>query len=455
MRRTASIVLVSGAVGLLLGLSAEPRAEEPAGKDWIGKGVVPKHRDFVLRSSDNGADRKGSPGVYGVKEAKGSSLLLESSSGVSGWVEADQFVPIQEATKYFDEVVEANPGDAFGYNMRALALILHKQDFEQAMADFDKAVELEPNDALAYVSRGAAWGVQGEFDKAIADLDQAIRLDPKHELAYNNRGTAWLEKKEYDKAIVDFTVDIRLYPKDVSAYSNRGSAWMAKREYDRALIDLDQAIHLDPKHAPAYNNRACVWLAKQAYDKAIADCNEAISIDPENAQAYILRARTWIEKKEFDKAVADCNGAIWLDRETANSSVVCGRAYVIRGRALQGMKDYGEAIADNNHAIRLDPESVDAYNNRAWLWATCPDAKYRDGRKAVESATKACELTRWNEPPIIDTLAAAYAESGDFAEAVKWQAKAIALLDDDKKKDDYRSRLKLYEQRKPYHEATP
>ena len=55
----------------------------------------------------------------------------------------------------------------------------------------------------------------------------------------------------------------------------------------------------------------------------------------------------------------------------------------------------------------------------------------------------------------LDTLAAAFAELGDFASAVKWQSKAIELLADDKTKDDYRTRLKLYERKKPYHETTP
>ena len=58
---------------------------------------------------------------------------------------------------------------------------------------------------------------------------------------------------------------------------------------------------------------------------------------------------------------------------------------------------YDKAIADYNEAIRLDPKYALAYNGLAWLAATCPDAKYRDGKKAVQSAVTACKLTEWKE----------------------------------------------------------
>ena len=155
----------------------------------------------------------------------------------------------------------------------------------------------------------------------------------------------------------------------------------------------------------AYLNRGNAWYAKKEYDKAIADYDEAIRLDPKHAMAYNSRGNAWHAKKEYDKA-----------------------------------------IADYDEAIRLDPKHAVAYNGRAWLWATCPDAKYRDGKQAVESATRACELTDWKDAGHLDTLAAAYAEAGDFDAAVKWQEKALQLLS--KAEEGLRkgmdSRLELY-----------
>ncbi len=104
------------------------------------------------------------------------------------------------------------------------------------------------------------------------------------------------------------------------------------------------------------------------------------------------------------------------------------RAYYNRGLAWVEKKDYDKALVDYDRAIRLNPSFDDAYLSRAWLLATCPNNKYRDPKKAVESATKACELTDWHEPHDLGGLAAIYAETGDVAAAVKWQSKAIELM---------------------------
>ncbi len=81
------------------------------------------------------------------------------------------------------------------------------------------------------------------------------------------------------------------------------------------------------------------------------------------------------------------------------------------------------------------------YVARAWIWATCPDSRYRDGKQAVESATRACELTGWKSPDELDTLAAAYAESGDFTAAAKWGQQAAEAYTDEEHRARCHERL--------------
>ena len=140
--------------------------------------------------------------------------------------------------------------------------------------------------------------------------------------------------------------------------------------------------------------------------------------------------------------MADDDEAIRLHpRDTA--------AYYNRGNVWSDKGEYDRAIADYDQAIRLNPRDAAAHYGRAWLSATSPEAKYRDGKRAVESATTACELNQWNDPIQLNALAAAFAEAGDSAAAVTWQEKAVALAPGDQK-EDYRSRLELYRGGKPH-----
>ncbi|MDR3619293.1 MAG: tetratricopeptide repeat protein, partial [Paludisphaera borealis] len=227
----------------------------------------------------------------------------------------------------------------------------------------------------------------------------------------------WSRKKEYDKAIADFTDAIRLDTADAYAYHYRGSTWSSKKEYDKAIADYTEAIRLDPKDGFNFNARGWTWSRKKEYDKAIADFTDAIRLDPTDGFNFDARGRAWADKKDYDKA-----------------------------------------IADYTDAIRLDPEHSPAYNGRAWIWATALDDKARDGKRAVESATRACEISEWKNYDDLDTLAAAYAETGDFTSAVKWQEKAIGLLEKDAESDraGFQKRLDLYLDKKPYRqEPTP
>lgn len=186
--------------------------------------------------------------------------------------------------------------------------------------------------------------------------------------------------------------------------------------------------------------RSCQFVP---HDQAIDFYTQEIRANPGAANAYLLRGILWEERGEKDIALADFNEAIRLDPDDAT-------AFIYRGYLWNHHKEYDKAIADYNEAVRLDPKLAGAFNSRAWLLSTCPDPKFRDGSRAVESAGRACELTDWKKAHHIDTLAAAYAESGDFEKAVEWQEMANKLYTDSDDRRKGEERLKHYKEKKPY-----
>ncbi len=335
------------------------------------------------------------------------------------WTKKNEY---DKAIADYTEAIRSDPKNVWAYTSRGDTWTKKNED-DKAIADYTEAIQIDPKSVWAYTNRGDAWIKKNEDDKAIADYTEAIRIDPKFVWAHTSRGLVLLRKNEFDKAIADFSDVIRINPQDASAYSNRGLASLGNQQFDKAIADYTELIRLDPNNAQAYSDRGFAWSCKQEYDKAIADYNEAIRLEPLNAFTFSNRAHAWTQKQQHDNAIADYTESIRLDPKDSD-------AYAGRGLAWSCKRMYHQAIADCTEAIRLDPEKAVAYSKRAWIWATCPDEQHRDGKKAVESATRACELTKWNEPAYLESLAAACAEEGNFDSAVKWQTRAIELYSD-------------------------
>ena len=226
------------------------------------------------------------------------------------------------------------------------------------------------------------------------------------------RGNAFLKSKRYGDAIKAFSEIIRTNPRDADAYNNRGVVWHHKGDDDRAIADYTKALDIDPLFSNAYNNRGVAWFHKGDDDRAIADYTEAVEINPRYANAYNNRGGAWHRKGE-----------------------------------------YGRAIADYTKALELNPNYANAYNSQAWILATCPDEKYRDGGQAVELAQKAVEL----DPGVntLDTLAAAYAEVGRFGDAITTEERVLSLLSIESEAEglrEYIEHLESYKSHKPWRE---
>ena len=122
------------------------------------------------------------------------------------------------------------------------------------------------------------------------------------------------------------------------------------------------------------------------------------------------------------------------------------------GRIAMGTKDIRMAVDLFDRAFKANPRMFTAANNLAWLLATNKDEKIRDGKRAVEVAKSICETTQYKDYRFFSTLAAAYAEDGDFENAISITKKAIEMATakgDDRSVGSLSQRLELFESEKP------
>jgi tetratricopeptide (TPR) repeat protein len=224
---------------------------------------------------------------------------------------------------------------------------------------------------------------------------------------------------------------------------NLGMVLYIRADYNGAIEEYTKALHLKPRAADTFNNRGAAYYQKESFFNALKDYTRAVELNPSFAEAYKNRGIVWFRMGHLQKAIDDYGKALQADPGFAD-------AYKNRGVARYHSGRYNEALNDYIEALRLDPGSVEANNQLAWMLSVCPDPKYRNGSKAVDLAKRA---VTFNEGlTTLDTLAAAYAELGDFSQAVQIQESVLALAKGSgpDERQNYTRRLEAYKERRPW-----
>ncbi len=182
-------------------------------------------------------------------------------------------------------------------------------------------------------------------------------------------------------------------------------------------------------------------------DEAITHFQQSLEIKPDYAEAHYNLATVLLQQGRIDEAIAHFQKAVEIKPDHASAHKNLGIAFFQQGRM-------DEAIAHFKKSLEIRPDQVEIQNNLAWLLATCPRASLRNGSQAVELAQRANQLTGDNNPNLLCTLAAAYAEAGRYPEAVETAQRALQLAEtysNPALAGDIRSELKLYQAGVPFH----
>jgi tetratricopeptide (TPR) repeat protein len=346
---------------------------------------------------------------------------------------------------HYDKAVELAPRDKDIRRTRGLFYLL-TDEFEKARGDLEAAIDADPEDASLQEALGLALMMVDKFEAAEEAFDRAIKLDPDSSGAFLQRARVRAMKGDRPEAIADLDKAIRIAPDEAVPLVLRARIHQQSGDAERAAADLERVLAKHPGHPAALELRGLIAAERNDYPAAIRDFRKLVAQKPDDPVLVGQLAMLYLGAKQPRQAIKRFTRSIELDDKNFASW---------RGRsdAEISIGDHEAALADLEKALELKPDESGVLNNLAWLLATSPDDSIRDGKRSIELAQKACEETNWKQPHIISTLAASYAESGNFEEARKYSKQAVESEDSSPEvKKQLEGELASYVAEKPWRE---
>ena len=381
---------------------------------------------------------------------------------------------------------------------QSAALVLRaltQSDNDLKMADLNAAAEADPTNIEAFQARAALRLQMNDVEGAIVDLEKVLLKDPTNQAIAGAAVQKLVDLDRVEDAMALITKMLAAKPSE-GMYRMRAILYRSERKFDEALSDLNKAIAMQPKDPMSLLQRAELALDRDDVKAAKEDFRAALQAAPQiiNAEATIaLRSRIALQENRLADAINDAQlllnakpGDLFrrlrlatlysLDNRPRKAIEIFSsilqddpdNAAVLRSRgdALLSVGDHSSAIDDYEKAIKAigktsddadardKAEAAGIYNNLAWVLSTSPTDEVRNGKKAQNYAEKAAKLSDYAEAHILSTLAAAYAENGNFKEAVKWSKKAVELGEKENHEqiEQLESELNSYQENKPWRE---
>jgi tetratricopeptide (TPR) repeat protein len=325
----------------------------------------------------------------------------------------------EEAIAQYRAAFQANP--SYGDAHSNLGNALNKEGrTSEAIAEFREALRLNPADGDAHNNLGIALFQQGHIQEAIAEYNEVLRINPANAVAHNNLGNIFFEQGLVDEAIAQYRQVLQINPDIELAHYYLGKALLNRGRTEEAIAEYREAIRINPANADARSALGDTLFQQGQIDDAIAQYREAIAINPADAQTHNNLGFALFKQGQIGEAIAEYRQALQVDPADVQAHINLGNALLAQGEAA-------EALAHLQKALELQPSNLALENKLAWVLAAASQPSIRDGARAVQLATQANQSSGGNNPLILRTLAAAYAQAGQYPDAVQTAQKALQL----------------------------
>ncbi len=248
------------------------------------------------------------------------------------------------------------------------------------------------------------------LDEAIEHFQMAAKMGSRFPEPQKNLALALSRKGLTDEVIAHLQTYLNENPNDAEAHYDLGNALLKKGESQSAMAAYEKALSIQVRYPAAHYNLGIALDQNGRIDEAIAHYQQAVQEDPHYAEAYYLLGNDLLQEARVDDAIAAYEQALKSRPTYPEVENNVGLALFQKGRP-------SEAIAHWQNALAVQSDSVDSLNNLAWILATFPETWIRNGGQALALAKRANQISGDNNPAILRTLAAAYAENRRFTEA--------------------------------------
>ena len=355
--------------------------------------------------------------------------------------------------------------------------------FDRAERHYVRATRLSPGFAVPYDNYGRMLARLGRDSEAEVQFQLSVKADPAYHLAHNDLGFMALKARRVEDAKRHFETAIRLRPDYAEAHFHLTEIYLSKGDMKRALVHagvveverpepprllelatafsiagaIDEAIRIltrvlqrDNEYGPAYAKLGYFYLQKGDHKKAVEYLESGVEFADDPVDAYVNLGSAFAQGHRYDEAISYFEKALNLRPNDMTTLHNLGVVAENQGQLLDAVEYYRRAAA--THPGIKDREHFQITMKLARILATSANGAVRDGKEAVRLAERCAKATQYRHPGVLDTLAAAYADVGNFKIAVRWQKKAVDNATEEMRAA-LETRLQLYQTGKPYRES--